>query len=79
MPVKDGRKGFKMINGFREAGDRKIELLKKLNIVTQFVAKNGVDVKAFLNMRYPHISIKKIPAVLTTKQISGLISELYSL
>lgn len=68
-----------MINGFRKAGNKKIELLKKLSIVTQFQVKNGVNVVEFLNHRYPKYSVKELPAILTTKQISGLISEVYSL
>lgn len=67
------------MNGFREAGNRKIELLKRLNIVTQFVSKNGVNVKHELNRLYPNKSIKELPNVLTTKEITGLISYLYSL
>lgn len=67
------------MEGFRKAGDKKISLLKKLNIVTQFQMKNGVNVVAYLNQRYPKYSTQELPAVLTTKEISGLISEIYNL
>lgn len=67
------------MDGFRQAGDRKRALIQKLQVLTQVKANTGVNIIPELNRLYPNRSIKSLPETLTTKELTGLISYIYSI
>lgn len=65
-------------NGFRQVGRRKHGLLAKLSRELVNAGKRGVDWRVYLK----HVlktDLKELPNKYTTKEISGLISEIRQL
>lgn len=66
------------MKGFRKLGSRKALLIRRLNEVSENARVRGVKVTNYINATYK-CSPAKLLSSITTKKLTGLISEISSL